>query len=363
MPRSENAGAAASDRLAPLDALRFLAAAAVMVYHYTYRYANGGDPSLTALQTVTRHGYLGVDVFFIISGFVVLWSAKGRPASKFVRARILRLFPEFWLAVLTSAAIFTLVPGGFPTQGAAGVALNLTMVPQYLGAPYVDGVYWTLGVELKFYFQLFVLVLFRQIEHVEWWLYAWVAGLLATSVVDLGGAVRSVLMFPYGALFAAGGLFFLVHSAGWTLPRAGGILLALGLASYHGVARMGGFVDTPHITAAAKWATVGTLVAAFAIFATLGRGEWSPKARGIAALGGALTYPLYLLHNTAKEIFLRGTPWAPQWVRVLTAIFFALAISWVVMRLAERFIKPPLRTLLDRLLALLPSRPTTPSAR
>ena len=75
-----------AERLPALDLLRFFAAAAVMVYHYTYYFAESGGPELSALEAVTRHGYLGVELFFMISGFVILWSASNRTAKKFVRA-------------------------------------------------------------------------------------------------------------------------------------------------------------------------------------------------------------------------------------------------------------------------------------
>jgi len=45
------------------------------------------------------HGYLGVNLFFMISGFVILWTARDRTPSGFVLSRITRLYPEFWIGV------------------------------------------------------------------------------------------------------------------------------------------------------------------------------------------------------------------------------------------------------------------------
>lgn len=356
--------AAMRSRLASLDILRFLAAAAVMVYHFTYRYAQNGDPSLPALQAVTRHGYLGVEVFFIISGFVILWSTQGRSATQFVRARLLRLYPEFWVAVVISAVIFALVPGGFgDPQTPFSVLLNLTMVPEFLGARPVDGVYWTLLVEIKFYFLLWLLILFGQIPHIERWLLGCIALSALGVFVQLPGALRSILIFPYGPLFAAGGLFFLVFTGGWTTSRAVGLAAALPTAAVLAVRGMPKFIDTPHITTAAAVATCLVIVAAFAYFATLGRHGVVARLGWITTLAGSLTYPLYLLHNTGKAIFLRSGLDAPEPVLVTAAILFSFAIAYAVMRVGTGPVQAMLRRAIDAVLVRIPQlRSTRPVA-
>ena len=359
---STPAAASARSRLSSLDILRFLAAAAVMVYHFTYKYASPGDPPLPVLQAVTRHGYLGVEVFFMISGFVVLWSAQGRTATGFVRARILRLYPEFWIAVAVSAAIFTVVPGDFGgSPSITDVLANFTMVPQLVGAPYVDGVYWTLFVELKFYFLLWLLILFGQIPRIERWLLGCLAVTALGAFVELPSALRSLILFPYGALFAAGGLFYLVFDSGWTVRRAGGLLVALPTTSVFAVRGMSGFIDAPHITTTAAIATVGVLVSAFVFFATLGRNDLGARLGRITTVAGALTYPLYLLHNTGKAVFLRASITGPESLLVVGALLFSLGISFVVMRIGTGPVHAQLRVLLDKIIASAPALRSRPS--
>ena len=68
-------------RLAELDLMRFVAAASVAIYHWTYRPMTTAGPSETAFgafQSLSMFGYLGVDLFFMISGFVILWTASNR---------------------------------------------------------------------------------------------------------------------------------------------------------------------------------------------------------------------------------------------------------------------------------------------
>lgn len=342
---NSNAGA---ERLPALDLMRFFAAAAVVVYHYTYHFSSPSDTSLSLLESFSRHGYLGVELFFMISGFVILWSASNRSARRFVRARALRLYPEFWLSVLLSAAIFLVVPGGFGEDlSLKSLAVNFTMVPQYLGAPYVDGVYWTLGVEIKFYVLVFGLILLNQIRHVETWLLAWIAVFTAASFADVGGVIRSLIIFPYGSFFAAGGLFFLVHESGWSPKRAAAAVICLLLCCYHAVDGMVGFIDSAHITPVARFATIGAIVAMFAVFAAVvGKQIGLQYARGFATVG-ALTYPLYLLHNTGKEIFFYGFSGLNEAVRVLLAMAFSLALSYAVYRAGTRLVQPALKRFLD----------------
>lgn len=327
---------APAERVPALDLLRFLAAAFVMVYHFTYSQVGG----VSALESVTLHGHLGVEIFFMISGFVILWSAKGRTGKGFVRARILRLYPEFWLAVAISAAVFYFVSGApiTPTQ----VAGNLTMVPGYLGVPYIDGVYWTLAVEIKFYVIVWLLIMLRQLDRVELWLFAWLAAALTAQFVNLG-PVRSLIIDPYGPFFAAGGLFFLCFESGWTKTRVAGLLLALGLCLHESLQGMAGFVAAEHITPAAQIATLSIIVLAFACFAML-RNIRGLRWPAWITLVGSLTYPLYLLHNVGKVLFLESevTAW-----RVLLAIAFSIALAWVVMLASRTFVMPVFKRALD----------------
>ena len=95
------------DRLYEIDLLRITAALAVVCYHYTFSGYAGHITSIAfpALSTAKRYGYLGVDMFFVISGFVVLLSAWGRRPHQFVISRIVRLYPAYWVAVTITAVI------------------------------------------------------------------------------------------------------------------------------------------------------------------------------------------------------------------------------------------------------------------
>jgi peptidoglycan/LPS O-acetylase OafA/YrhL len=67
---------------------------------------------------VSRYGYLGVDLFFVISGFVVQLSAWDRRPPEFVVSRIVRLYPAFWIAV----TVVVVIPASMPTAGITAVS-------------------------------------------------------------------------------------------------------------------------------------------------------------------------------------------------------------------------------------------------
>ncbi|HEX8659294.1 MAG TPA: acyltransferase family protein, partial [Hymenobacter sp.] len=83
-------------RLYEIDLLRFLAALSVVIYHFTFfgkRNAQYNPLYFDELGEVTRYGYLGVHLFFMISGYVVLLSAQGKTIRQFFLSRISRLYP------------------------------------------------------------------------------------------------------------------------------------------------------------------------------------------------------------------------------------------------------------------------------
>ena len=134
----------ARSRLAALDGLRLVAAFAVLAYHYSGIYTPhwGAAPHVEfpTLNELSRYGFLGVELFFMISGFVILMTAYGRTIESFTASRVARLFPAYWVAI---ALTFTLQQfwrdGRQPELVEALV--NLTMIQEAFDIPNVQGAF------------------------------------------------------------------------------------------------------------------------------------------------------------------------------------------------------------------------------
>ncbi|MDD3265797.1 MAG: acyltransferase [Burkholderiales bacterium] len=97
-----------------LDLVRFLAAVWVMGYHFMVRHSSTVDGlGIIVSRSISQfftYGYLGVPIFFIISGFVIMQSAQGRSWYEFLFLRLLRIFPLYWLGLLFAIIALTLSP-------------------------------------------------------------------------------------------------------------------------------------------------------------------------------------------------------------------------------------------------------------
>src|SRR5262249_34217815 len=131
-------------RLRELDVLRFVAAAAVMMHHFTGVPAPewpGRDARrvFPALGGVTRFGVLGGALFSLIRGFVSLMSVWARRPGDFLVSRFVRLFPAYWVGVAFSVAVYlalgSWVPFGPNTDSPLMRVLpNLTMLQEGVGS-------------------------------------------------------------------------------------------------------------------------------------------------------------------------------------------------------------------------------------
>ena len=151
--------AAAQPRFFNIDLLRAIAALLVVWMHTTEEFVpliHAGQVNGLWLYTLARSmefGSMGVVAFFAISGFVIPASLRGTPKQTAIHnfgiSRIFRLYPAFWVSVLPGAfAHYWLWGRAFSPLD---VFLNLSMVPQLLGAQPAQGLYWTLAIELVFY--------------------------------------------------------------------------------------------------------------------------------------------------------------------------------------------------------------------
>lgn len=151
-------------RFRELDGLRGIASVAVVLSHFSGSFDDrypGFEPS----PFDAWWGAYGVQLFFLISGFVIFFSATRAKKSKdFVISRVSRLYPTYWVALIL-ALILTSVFAIPQTQISWWQKLaNFSMVQRWFLIPNLDLVYWTLAIEMQFYVMIFLLILFSKCD-------------------------------------------------------------------------------------------------------------------------------------------------------------------------------------------------------
>src|SRR5438128_1660502 len=140
-----------------IDLLRFLAALAVVIFHYAFRGYVGHSSSLPypLLEPAAKYGRHGVELFFMISGFVILMSASSGSLRHFIVSRVVRLYPAYWVCcTVTFTALVLLAKQSSPTV--VQYVSNMTMLTGFdfmqkiAPVPLMDGSYWSLVVEMRF---------------------------------------------------------------------------------------------------------------------------------------------------------------------------------------------------------------------
>ncbi len=312
-PAASHPAGRRSTRIRELDALRGIAALMVVLVHYTTTYdeAFGHEADLWFSFAVGR---LGVELFFLISGFVILMTLERvRGAEDFALARASRLFPTYWLSVLLTAAAVTIfaLPGYEVTP--VQVLVNLTMLQAFVGVDNVDGVYWTMAVELAFYGWMLLVLAAGFLPRIERAVLVWLLLLPAVLVVFVAfrislpwGAAVALLLY-HGHLFIAGMLFYRLR----TNPTRTALALIVVTFAIEAVFRPG---------------TIGVVAAWYGLFLLLHVGRLGFLNRRPLLFLGTISYPLYLLHENIGFIIIRQL-YAWQLDHTLTLILVPLALS------------------------------------
>ncbi|MDY0977073.1 acyltransferase [Massilia sp. CFBP9012] len=354
-----------SDHLSPhyasyafgLDLVRFGCALVVALFHFTWRIPNEAH--------IMPFGWVGVQVFFVISGVVIANSAIASTPYRFARNRFLRLYPAAWVAAAISFAILSVVPT--PAYYALGIGVNpewwaFASSVMLVGEDALATAYWTLPIEIAFYALVFIALLrgrvrLRAVARLlavasSAYLVSLFYLLVTTSgpgVLDLGYGLKNMLLLRHGVFFAIG-IYLWMATQRQPLDRSDRVLFGLSLAAaaLEIVCRS---VSLTTIFAAGdagpldiRWVTVGALLAFAALLAAIrvclvNAKRWTPSARTAARIRmlGLVTYPFYLVHEVVGGAMLvvasdrgLGRPAA-----LTLAIVATLAVAWLIAAFAE----------------------------
>jgi peptidoglycan/LPS O-acetylase OafA/YrhL len=315
------------ERLPLLDALRTVAAVGVMLYH---------APALFGVPALFSRAYLFVDLFFLLSGFVLTLSAEprmrcGLSPAEFVRGRIVRLWPMMALGALAGAAVFA--TQGELIQVVWLLALSLLMIPLTTGSTAIfplNGPQWSLLWE--FAANILHGLLLRHLGERGLLLLAGASGLLLVGAIGFTGW--------NGAGPNADDWWLAAPRIAWSYVL--GVWMARRWATKRPIPRIdwrGALVLPALALMLLPWLPlarhVGDAAVVIVLLPTL---FWSCCAarvpeRFAGSLGrvGSLSFPIYALHLPALLVFkfALGESQLSQLLGVLTCLLLATAVVWL----------------------------------
>jgi peptidoglycan/LPS O-acetylase OafA/YrhL len=294
-------------RLLELDSARGIAALFVVLFHYTYQYDKTYGHT-NELWFSFPMGKYGVELFFIISGFVIFMSLERTKKSlDFVVSRFSRLYPAYWASVVLTFSITYLyklsshsIAWHYIANDIYSFFVNLTMFQVFLGVKNLDGSYWTLGVEISFYIIMFTLFKTGLLKYIDListgWLFllAIAVLLMKSSLVEIDPKLITIVLLGkphlsvYANLFIAGIMLYKMNAEGFSLKRQSiiaGCLLIYKLQHT--------LLET-------------LLVAAIILlFKLMLDGKLAFLRRKFFLFLGAISYTLYLIHQEVGFVIIR----------------------------------------------------------
>lgn len=147
-----------SKRILELDALRAISCLNLLLFHFTYVYANKYGFS-SPLGFAFPYGKYGVELFFMLSGFVNAMTFVGKRSVKdFIFARAIRIFPSYWAVILLNVLLLSYLPLFHWQLSPGEIWANMSTMPRLFGYENFEPVTWTLQIEMLFYTTLVIMM-------------------------------------------------------------------------------------------------------------------------------------------------------------------------------------------------------------
>ncbi|MCB2050833.1 MAG: acyltransferase [Novosphingobium sp.] len=354
-----------------LDLLRFISAVLVLFFHIAAFRGDApgwpfgvGEAPLGWLYPFSWFGWIGVQIFFVLSGFIISASAYNSTALDFLKRRGIRVFPALWLsaALALAARAFWGEPLG---ELLPSFLRSIVLSPK---GPYIDGVAWSLVVEAIFYAFIALVILIAPrfggfqrsltlaayglgIASTVFTLLVWLVintSLFADQqqfLAFLRGFTFDLLLLRHGALFAVGILLY------QTVERGASRYSSLGLVVFIS-ASVVQIANNTQADLNALCPVLAWLAATCMIYlgAKYGDGAAGQSLRPVMRPIGLMTYPLYLNHFVLGQALV---PLFALWISSSAMLFVVLLVTllanaWLISQFPELWIQRYLRKVLFR---------------
>lgn len=305
-------------RISELDGLRGIAALMVVFYHLINRFnekfeINDFFPDFFRFD----YGHYGVQLFFMISGFVIFMSIKrGNELQSplvFAKKRFIRLYPTFWISMIITY-LFVLFIGPHELKVTIkDFIINFTMLPKLFNAQSVDGVYWTLTVEMFFYVVVLFLLLTKFINR-----YLFLCYLYLLIGFVLFFVLKIFTYYLHGVLFVMGINFFFLWKSEKKFEIKNNTPIFLGLLLFY-------------LSGDSELFVVVSIIVL--LFYLLIYGKLKILSSKVFIFFGSISYSLYLIHQNighSVQLLLINSGLKSYLLVFLIPLFLSILLSYLI---------------------------------
>lgn len=329
-----------------LQVMRAVAALLVVIHHFLLINHDSGHGGIANFRYLAELGACGVDLFFCISGFVMLGSIAKKAsfsASEFAIGRIIRIVPVYWVATtlfIALVALNNIMKSGFDAAMAGPLFSPNYILSSYLLIPNYNPISnaiqpflvqgWTLSYELYFYALLMcaaVIAKGRSVRIVVLGSLFLACGMLSKS---LGGVAGEFLSNSIVLEFVMGMLIFLIARR---TKAFGGTAVVLGLA----------FLAATAFLKVENRVILWGIPAAFVLYGFVALEGAIPVPKLFKAIGDA-SYSLYLTHGVLTYVYggLIKKGWFASATKQNMAVLVGSVAAVLVAFMFYRFVERPL---------------------
>jgi peptidoglycan/LPS O-acetylase OafA/YrhL len=220
----------------------------------------------------------------------------------------------------------------------------MTMFNGFFNIGYVDNVYWTLLIEMKFYIFIFCLLIIKQIKNIENFVFLWLF-IAALQIFVSNNLIATWFVTNYASFFVAGCLFYISASKGYSFKRVGGILATIPIGFYYENQNLA----HRHVQYSIEYNSMTLFCILIGIYGLVYystiKVECSDRVKLFSKRLGQTSYPLYLIHLNIGIVVLnvfgdRVDKWVLFGVLIISMPIFAYVIS--------EYIEIPVRKFLNK---------------
>jgi len=297
-----------NSRIFILDDLRGVAIITVLFYHYFFVYFKDKEidnifiSNVQYLNDYINFGAFGISLFFLVSGFVIPMSLKGENNLKnvynFFVKRFFRLYPTYWFAIIF-IIITTFIITSSMQYSFKQILINFTMVQDVFRTPSIDGVFWTLMTELKFYILTAILFYFNLLKYIKYIVLLLL--LLSTTTLYYGyvyqtGTYLGNGLWAYLMLMYLGTAFHSYYKK--NINRKILLFLVFIVSAYY-------LFNFSYLPTSAYGDKIGySLATVFAILVFIIALNYKKSLSNITTFFGSISYSFYLIHQVVGYLLM-----------------------------------------------------------